>query len=350
MHNIRERLRCGAPARRKGKEKLVMTKLNRRIAMSAVGAFAMLGWAAAPALAQDYPTRPITIIVPFAAGGPTDVVTRLVAEPMSKTLGQPVIIENVVGAGGTTGGTRAARAANDGYTLIMGHMGTHAASAALYSRLAYDPRTDFEPVTLINGAAIVILGKKDLPPKDLKELVDYLKSNESKVNQAHAGVGAVSYITCELLNGIVGIKPVGVPFQGTGPAMNALVGGQVDYMCDQITNVVPQVNGGTIKAYAVATPERSPSLPNVPTTAEAGLPNYQASAWNGLFAPKGTPKAIIDKLSAAASKALEDPKVVARMKELGNDIPKPDQRTPDALGKLVKDEVDKWKKFLKPIG
>ena len=168
--------------------------------------------------------------------------------------------------------------------------------------------------------------KKDLPPKDFKEFVAYLKANETKVNQAHAGVGAVSYITCELLNGIIGIKPVGVPFQGTGPAMNALVGGQVDYMCDQITNVVPQVNGGTIKAYAVATPERAPSLPNVPTSAEGGLPNYQASAWNALFAPKGTPKAIIDKVNAAAVKALDDEKVIARMKELGNDIPKPDQR------------------------
>ena len=324
-----------------------MSELNRRAAVAALGALALL--VAVPASAQDYPTRPITIIVPFAAGGPTDVVTRLVAEPMSRTLGQPIVIENVVGAGGTNGAARAARAANDGYTLIMGHMGTHAASVALYPKLAYDPRTDFEPVSQINGASIVILGKKDFPPKDLKEFVAHLKANEAKLNQAHAGVGAVSYITCELLNGIVGIKPVGVPFQGTGPAMNALVAGQVDYMCDQITNVVPQVNGGTIKAYAVAASERSPSLPNVPTTAEAGLPNYQASAWNALFVPKGTPKAIIAKLNAAASQALDDPKVVARMKELGNDIPKAEQRKPEALGKLVGDEVEKWKKFLKPI-
>jgi tripartite-type tricarboxylate transporter receptor subunit TctC len=323
-----------------------MMKFHRRTAVAALGALAML---AVPAFAQDYPTRAITIIVPFAAGGPTDVVTRLVAEPMSKTLGQPIIIENVVGAGGTTGATRAARAPNDGYTFIMGHVGTHAASVALYPKLAYDPRTDFEPISQINGAAIVVAAKKDLPPKDFKEFVAYAKANETKLNQAHAGVGAVSYITCELLNGIIGIKPVGVPFQGTGPAMNALVGGQVDYMCDQITNVVPQVNGGTIKAYAVATPERAPSLPNLPTSAEGGLPNYQASAWNALFAPKGTPKAIIEKVNAAAAKALDDPKVIARMKELGNDIPKPDQRKPEALGKLVKDEVEKWGKFLKPV-
>ena len=325
-----------------------MTILSRRAAVAALGATAML--LASPVLAQDYPTRPITMIVPFAAGGPTDVVARLVSEQMSKTLGQPIIIENVVGAGGTTGATRAARAANDGYTIIMGHVGTHAASVSLYPKLAYDPRVDFEPIALANGAAIVVAAKKDLPPKDFKEFVAYLKANETKLNQAHAGVGAVSYITCELLNGIIGIKPVGVPFQGTGPAMNALVGGQVDYMCDQITNVVPQVNGGTIKAYAVATPERSPSLPNLPTSAEGGLPSYQASAWNALFAPKGTPKAIVEKLNAAAAKALDDEKVIARMKELGNDVPKAEQRTSDYLGKLVKEEVDKWGKFLKPIG
>ena len=173
--------------------------------------------------------------------------------------------------------------------------------------------TDFEPVALINGAAIVVVAKKDLPPKDLKEFIAYLKANETKVNQAHAGVGAVSYITCELLNGIIGIKPVGVPFQGTGPAMNALVGGQVDYMCDQITNVVPQVNGGTIKAYAVATRGTKPVAAERADHGRGGLPNYQASAWNALFAPKGTPKAIIDKVNAAAAKALDDPKVIARM-------------------------------------
>lgn len=325
-----------------------MKKFERLAATVALGAVAAFG--AVAAQAQEFPTRQITMIVPFAAGGPTDVVARIVGEHMSKTLGQPIIIENVVGAGGTTGATRAARATNDGYTIIMGHMGTHAASAALYPKLAYDPRTDFEPIAQINGAAILILAKKDLPPKDLKEFVAYAKANEAKLNQAHAGVGAVSYTTCELLNSVMGIKPVGVPFQGTGPAMNALVGGQVDYLCDQITNAVPQINGGTIKAYAVATPERSPVLPNLPTTKEAGLPGYQASAWNALFAPKGTPKAAIEKINAAAVKALDDPGVQKRMLELGNDIPKTAERTPEALGKLVRDEVDKWKKVLKPAG
>jgi tripartite-type tricarboxylate transporter receptor subunit TctC len=324
-----------------------MWNFNRRTALAALGALTL---GTGPALAQDYPTRPITIIVPFAAGGPTDVVTRLVAEPMSKTLGQPIIIENVVGAGGTTGATRAARAANDGYTFIMGHVGTHAASVALYPKLAYDPRTDFEPIMLVNGAAIVVAAKKDLPPKDFKEFVAYLKANETKLNQAHAGVGAVSYITCELLNGIIGIKPVGVPFQGTGPAMNALVGGQVDYMCDQITNVVPQVNGGTIKAYAVATPERSPSLPNLPTSAEGGLPNYQASAWNALFAPKGTPKAIVDKLNEVTHGAMDTPAIKSRMLEIGVIGIAPERRSPEYLARFVAEEVARWEGPIKAGG
>jgi tripartite-type tricarboxylate transporter receptor subunit TctC len=321
-----------------------------RIAGSLTAVTLALGAAAATAHAQDYPTRQITMIVPFAAGGPTDVVARIVAEHMSRTLGQAIIIENAVGAGGTTGSARAAKAANDGYTVIMGHMGTHAASVALYPKLAYHPEKDFEPIAQINGAAIVILGKKDLPPKDLKEFVAYAKANETKLNQAHAGVGAVSYVTCELLNSIIGIKPVGVPFNGTGPAMNALVGGQVDYLCDQITNAVPQVVGGTIKAYGVATPERSPSLPDVVTTAEGGLPTYQASAWNALFAPKGTPAPILAKLNAAAVKALDDEAVRKRMLELGNDIPKPEARTPEALASLVKSEIAKWGAVLKPAG
>ncbi len=250
---------------------------------------AVASFSASVAQAQNYPTRNITMIVPFAAGGPTDVVARIVTGQMAPALGQTIIIENVVGAGGTTGATRAARAANDGYTLITGHMGTHAAAVPLYPKLAYHPEKDFEPVALLAGTPILILARKDFPPKDLKEFVAYVKANADKVNAAHAGIGSVSHVSCELLNSILGIKPVGVPFNGTGPAMNALVAGQVDYMCDQIVNAVPQVNGGTIKAYAVATPERNPSLPNVPTTTEAGLPAFQAQAWNAIFAPKGTP-------------------------------------------------------------
>ena len=238
------------------------------------------------------------------AGGPTDVISRIVTEHVAQTLGQRIVIENVVGAGGTTATTRAARAANDGYTLVTGHMGTHAASVPLYPKLAYHPEKDFEPVALLAGTPILILARKDFPPKDLKEFIAYVKANAEKVNAAHAGIGSVSHASCELLNSILDVKPVGVPFNGTGPAMNALVAGQVDYMCDQIVNAVPQINAGTIKAYAVATPERNPSLPDVPTTTEAGLPAFQAQAWNAIFAPKGTSPAIISTLNAAAIKSL----------------------------------------------
>jgi tripartite-type tricarboxylate transporter receptor subunit TctC len=301
-----------------------------------------------PAQAQDYPTRAITMIVPFAAGGPTDVVARIVTGHMAQTLGQSIIIENVVGAGGTTATARAARAANDGYTLITGHMGTHAASVPLYPKLAYHPEKDFEPVALLAGTPILILARKDFPAKDLKEFIAYVKANTDKMNMAHAGVGSVSYSSCELLSAVLDIKPVGVPFNGTGPAMNALVGGQVDYMCDQIVNAVPQINGGTIKAYAVATPERNPSLPNLPTTAEAGLPNYQASAWNAVFAPKGTPAPVLAKLNAAVVKALDDDNVRKRLLDLGSDIPATEVRTQAALAALVKSEIEKWSAVLKP--
>ncbi|MGJ5206942.1 tripartite tricarboxylate transporter substrate-binding protein [Bradyrhizobium sp. HKCCYLR20261] len=312
------------------------------------GVVAGLGVSTTPAKAQNYPARSITMIVPFAAGGPTDVIARIVTAHMAQTLGQSIIIENVVGAGGTTATTRAARAANDGYTLITGHMGTHAAAVPLYPKLAYHPEKDFEPVALLAGTPILILARKDFAPKDTKEFVDYIKANSEKVNAAHAGVGSVSHVSCELLNSILDVKPVGVPFNGTGPAMNALVAGQVDYMCDQIVNAVPQINAGTIKAYAIATPERNPALPNVPTTTEAGLPKFQAQAWNAIFAPKGTPPAIVAKLNAAAAKALEDEGVRKRLLELGSVIPAPADRTPEALGALVKGEVVKWSAVLKP--
>ena len=323
-----------------------MNWYGRALAQATLAAAVSLGVSAAQA--QTWPTRNITMIVPFAAGGPTDVVARIVTGNMAPALGQTIIIENVVGAGGTTGATRAARAANDGYTLITGHMGTHAASVPLYPKLAYHPEKDFEPVALLAGTPILILARKDFPPKDLKEFVAYVKANADKVNAAHAGVGSVSHVSCELLNSILDIKPVGVPFNGTGPAMNALVAGQVDYMCDQIVNAVPQVNAGTIKAYAIATPERNPSLPNVPTTAEAGLPAFQAQAWNAIFAPKGTAPDIIAKLNAAAAKSLDDETVRKRLLELGSVIPAPADRTPQALGTLVKSEVAKWSSVLKP--
>jgi tripartite-type tricarboxylate transporter receptor subunit TctC len=306
---------------------------------------------AAPAAAQaDYPTRPITLIVPFAAGGPTDIVARIVSDHMSKTLGQQLVVENIVGAGGTTASTRAMRASNDGYTIIMGHMGTHAASVALYPRLAYHPSKDFEPIGLAAGTPVLIVAKKDFPAKDLKEFVAYVKANTDKMNMAHAGVGSVSFTTCLLLNSIMNVKPTAIPFQGTGPALNALVAGQVDYMCDQIVNLVPQIQAGNVKAYAIGTPERNPALPNVPTAKEGGLPEFQAVAWNALFAPKGTPKPVLDKLTAALNKALDDEAVRKRLLDLGSDIPGKDRRGQEALAKLVSSEIEKWTPIIKASG
>ncbi|MFC0243557.1 tripartite tricarboxylate transporter substrate-binding protein [Rhodopseudomonas telluris] len=302
---------------------------------------------ATPAVAADYPSRTITMIVPFAAGGPTDVIARIVAQHMSTTLGQAIVIENVVGAGGTTATTRAARANPDGYTIITGHMGTHAAAVPLYPKLAYDPRKDFAPVSLLAGTPILILARTDFPPKDLAEFIAYAKANGDKLNEAHAGVGSVSHVSCQLLNSVLGIKPTGVPFNGTGPAMNALVGKQVDFMCDQIVNAVPQIKGGTIKAYAIATPDRNPSLPDVPTTTEGGLPAFKAQAWNAIFAPKGTPEPVVAALNAAAVKALDDENVRKRLLDLGSVIPERSERTPEALGKLVESEIAKWTPVLK---
>ncbi len=297
-----------------------------------------------------WPERPITLIVPFAAGGPTDVVARIVAENMGRTLGQQVVVENVAGAGGTTGSIRAAQAAPDGYTIEMGHMGTHGAARAVYPDLKYDPVKDFAPIGLAAGTPIVVVARKDFPAKDLKEFLAYLKTSSDKLNEAHAGVGSVSWTTCSFFNSLVGAKPTRVAYRGTGPALNDLVAGQVDYMCDQIVNLVPQIQAGTIKAYAVALPQRSPALPNVPTTKEAGLPEFQVSAWNAIFAPKGTPKAIVVKLNDALVKALDDTTTRKRLSELGGDIPDRANRTPEALAKLVQSEVARWGSVFKSIG
>lgn len=306
--------------------------------------------AVAPAAAQSYPAKPITMIVPFAAGGPTDIIARIVGENMGRTLGQQIVIENVAGAGGTTGTTRTAQAAPDGYTIMMGHMGTHGAAPALYPKLKYDPTKDFEPIGMAAGTPILIVAKKGLAPKDLKEFVAFAKQGGDKLNLAHAGIGSVSHATALLFNAAIGTKPTSVPYKGTGPAMNDLVSGQVDYMCDQIVNVVEQVKAGSIKAYAIATPERSPALPDVPTTKEAGLPDYQVSAWNAVFAPKGTPADIVAKLSDALNKALADPATSKRLSDLGGVLPEPANRNPAWLKTYVAQEVARWTPVIKAAG
>jgi tripartite-type tricarboxylate transporter receptor subunit TctC len=310
------------------------------------------GAAAVPALprlacAQAYPMRAVTIIVPFAAGGPTDVCARIVGDHMSRTLGQQFIVENVVGAGGTTGSTRTMRAAPDGYTIQMGQTGTHAASVALYPNLVYRPDVDFEPIGMVVVPPIVIATRKDFPAKDLKEFMAYARANPDKLNMAHAGVGSITHFTCLMLNAMIGIKPTLVPFSGSAPAINALVAGQVDYICDPTPDIVQQLQGGTLKVYAVAAPTRSPVLPDVPTTIEAGLPEFQVIAWYGLFAPKGTPKPILDKLTGALDAALDNESVRKRLLDLGCDIPEKTQRGQAQLAALVKSEMARWGPIIK---
>jgi tripartite-type tricarboxylate transporter receptor subunit TctC len=307
----------------------------RRLLFATIVIFAGI----AGASAQQYPTRSVTLIVPFAAGGPADVTGRIVAEQFSKALGQQFIVENIVGAGGTTGITRAARANPDGYTLALGHMGTHAAASALYPNLGYNPVTDFEPIGLVAEQPMLLVARRDLPPNNLREFVPYAKANEAKLNMAHAGVGSVSYTGCLLLNAAIGINPTMVPFTGTAPAMNALLGSQVDYVCDPILGPLPHVRAGTIKAYAIATAKRHPALPDVPTSAEEGLPQFAAAPFYGVFAPKGTPQPIVDRLITALNTALDDEAARPRLIDLGAEIVDKNRRGPAALTALVKSEI-----------
>jgi tripartite-type tricarboxylate transporter receptor subunit TctC len=317
------------------------------ICVSLALAFAAASAGSKSAMAQAYPTRAVTMIVPFAAGGPTDVTARIIGEHMSRTLGQPVVIENMPGAGGTVGSTRAMRATPDGYTIQMGQMGTHAGSVALYPNLAYKPDSDFAPIGLVVDQAVVIFGRRDFPPNNLQEFVAYVKGNADKINVGHAGVGSISHFTCLMLNSVLGVKPTMVPFGGAGPAMNALLLGQTDYMCDSISIVVPQIQGGSVKGYAVATPRRNAALPNLPTTKEAGLPEFQAAGWYALFAPKATPKPIQERLTAALDKALDDPGVQKRLADLGCDIPEKARRGPEPLTAFVKSEIARWTPVIK---
>jgi tripartite-type tricarboxylate transporter receptor subunit TctC len=317
----------------------------KRLIKASFFAFALLS---APAAAQ-YPNKPITVIVPFAAGGPTDVVTRLVGDHMSRTLGQTVVVENIGGGGGTIGMTRAAQAQPDGYTIAVGNMGTQSAAPALYPNLKYDPATSFAQVGIVNYTPQAVVAKKATAATNLKEFVDYLTTNHSKLSYGHAGVGSISHVSGLVFNSKFGFKPTLIPYRGTGPAIQDLVGGQLDYMVDQSLNVIPQIKAGTIKVYAIAAPERLSSLPEVPTTAEGGV-DFIFSAWNAMVAPKGTPKEIVDKLADALSKALDDPAVQKRYVELGSSAPKGADRGPAGLQKLVESEVARITPVIKAAG
>ena len=310
------------------------------------------GAAALPAVsrfarAQAYPTRPVTIIDAFAPGGNTDFAARIVGQHMSRTLGQQFIVENVAGAGGTIGSIRAMRAKPDGYTIQVGHTGTHAFSVSFYPNLAFKPDVDFEPIGMVAEQPLLIVARKDFPPKDLKEFIAYVKTNAEKLNMAHAGVGSLIFTFGLLLNSMMGVKPTLVPFNGGGPAMNALIGGQVDYMCASTSLAGPQVQSGMVKAYVIGTVERHPVVPNVPTSVEAGLPEFQALVWIALFAPKETPRPILDKLTDALDQALDDQDVRKRLFDNGFDIPGKAKRGQQPLAALVKSEIARWTPIIK---
>jgi tripartite-type tricarboxylate transporter receptor subunit TctC len=316
-----------------------------RFAATALAAATLLS---SPALAQ-YPNKPITVIVPFAAGGPTDVVARLVGAKMSQTLGQTFIVENIGGAGGTLGMTRAAQAAPDGYTIAVGNMGTQSAAPSLYPNLKYDPATSFAQIGIVNYTPQAIVSKKEIEAKSLKDLIADLKARGKSVSYGHAGVGSISHVAGLVFNAKFGLTPNMIPYRGTGPVLQDMVAGQIDYTVDQSLNVIPQIKAGTIKAYAVAAPARLSSIPDVPTTKEAGV-DFIFSAWNAMVAPKGTPQEIVDKLVEALNKALDDPSVKARYVDLGSSAPEGADRGPAGLQKLVESEVARITPIIKAAG
>jgi tripartite-type tricarboxylate transporter receptor subunit TctC len=299
-----------------------------------------------PAMAQNYPTRSITVVVPFPAGGPSDVVARIVAESMSKSLGQQMIIENVGGAGGTIGSGRVAAAKADGYTLLAGSMGSHVSAPVLTPGIKYNSERDFTPIGFTAHAPAVVVTRKNFPASNLKDFVAYLRKNGDAIKQAHGGVGASSHMACLLFNSAAGVHPTPVAYRGTGPAMNDLIGGHVDYLCEQAVSVAGAINGGSVQALAVSSDKRLPSLPKVPTAKEAGL-NYQMSIWAGIFAPKGTPKAAVGKLAGALSKALDDRQVQQRLAKLGGSIPARDERSPAKFERFVKAQIAHWSPVLR---
>jgi tripartite-type tricarboxylate transporter receptor subunit TctC len=297
--------------------------------------------------AQSYPNRVITIIVPFAAGGPTDIVARVIGAQLSTSLGQQVLIENVAGAAGTTGTIRAIRATPDGYTLLVGGMSTMSFSPTLYPNLPVNFMTGLEPIGIIASAPIVLVAGKQVPGNTVKEFAAHISANADKSANGNAGLGSSSHLACTLLNLRLGLKPSIVPYRGTGPAMNDIVSGQIHYMCDQTTSVMAQVQGGAVKALAVLAPKRSAALPDVPTMAEAGYPGADMVLWNAMFAPKGTPPEIIKQLNAAIIKGNEDPAARTRFADLGAEAPPPDQRSPEALAKIWAADVEKWGKVIR---
>ena len=320
-------------------------KKTKACAKAVFASFLLLGIVSAHAV--TYPSRTISMVVPFPAGGPSDVIARIIAEHMSKTLGQTIIIENVGGAGGTIGSARVAAATPDGYTLLAGSMGSHVAAPALFTSLRYDSRRDFIPIGLTAVAPVAIVARKDFPAKDMHSFIDYVKANGNTVKQAHGGIGSSSHMACLLFTAQFSLKPQLVPYRGTGPAVNDLAGGHVDFLCEQVVSVASQVKGGLIKAYGVTGKTRAASMPDVPTMTETGFPQFEMSIWSGLWAPKGTPRNVVVKLSNALEKALDDPAVHKQMSDLGGSVPPKNERSPAFLGRYLNTEIARWQPILK---
>jgi tripartite-type tricarboxylate transporter receptor subunit TctC len=311
------------------------------------------GSASVPASSADggsgYPDGPITFVVPFSAGGPTDTVTRLIAEPMSVTLGQQIVVQNVEGAGGTVAAGQVANAEPDGYTVLMHHIGMSTAPT-LYTDLGYDPLEDFKTIGLVTEVPMTIIARKDFEPNTLQELVDYVTANADTVTYANAGIGAASHLCGLLFQSAIGVTVTEVPYEGTGPALTDLVGGQVDFMCDQTTNTTGNILAGEVKAYAVTTPERVASLPDVPTTEEAGLPEVQVGVWHGLYVPADTPDEVVQALTEALQAALQDQNVIDTLAELGAAPVSQDQATPEAHTEKLQSQIDLWRPIIEDAG
>jgi tripartite-type tricarboxylate transporter receptor subunit TctC len=299
---------------------------------------------------QDWPTRPVTMVIPFAAGGPTDVLGRVMAERMSQILGQQIVVENVGGAGGMTGVQRVARAAPDGYAFVLGTVGTHAQNQTLYKNPAYNAAADFAPVAFIAEVPLVLITRKDLPAGTLQEFIKYAKENQGKMTFGSAGAGSATHLGCVLLNSAIGVDISHVPYRGTGPAMQDLSGGRIDYMCEIVTTALPQIEGGAVKALATMTKARSPVLPKLATADEQGLKGFEAYTWNAFFLPKGTPEPIVRKLHEATVQAMETPAVKERLEGLGASLVAPERRSPEYLAGFVKSEIEKWAAPIKASG
>jgi tripartite-type tricarboxylate transporter receptor subunit TctC len=309
----------------------------------------LLAWTGAAA-AQDWPTRPITLVVPFAPGGGLDVSVRIQAQYMGEALGQTFVIENVGGAAGTTGTARVAKAAPDGYTLVVGNSGTHAYSQSLYKRPLYGAVADFTPVGLVTDSPRILIARKDLPANSLQEFIAYVKANQDKVQFGSAGVGAGTHLPCELLNTAMGVKITHVPYRGAGPVMQDLIGSRIDYMCDTIQTGAQQAKAKTVKGIAVMAAKRVPIIADLPTTGEQGLPGVEASVWNAFFFPRGTPDPIVRKLNKVMSDMLDNPDIRRKLEDLGLEIVAPEQRSPEYLAKYLPQEIDRWGKVIRAAG